>query len=101
MRYLLTFLLFCVVQFCNGQVKSLTLSDLAQRMAKGKDTTYFVNFWATWCSACVSDNDTEGTNGQNDSYVQNAVNLLLQGKKPAVSVIKVIDCSINWKKQGA
>ncbi len=47
------------------------------------------------------DNDQEETNAQRENYVQNAVNLLLQGKKPAVSYTKAIGCSIKWKKESA
>lgn len=45
------------------------------------------------------DNDQEETNAKRDNYVQNAVNLLLQGKKPVVSYTKAIGCSIKWKKE--
>ena len=39
----------------NAQVKLLKLDDLDQRIAKGKDTTYVINFWATWCAPCVAE----------------------------------------------
>ena len=39
----------------NAQVKLLTLDDLDKRIALGKDTTYVINFWATWCSPCVAE----------------------------------------------
>lgn len=47
------------------------------------------------------DNDQEEANTQRENYVQNAVNLLLQGKKPTVTSTKAIGCSIKWKKEGA
>ncbi|MBK6291659.1 MAG: TlpA family protein disulfide reductase [Candidatus Kapabacteria bacterium] len=36
-------------------VPKVTLVDLEQRFANGKDTTYVVNFWATWCKPCVEE----------------------------------------------
>lgn len=36
-------------------VPKVTLVDLEQRFALGKDTTYVVNFWATWCKPCVEE----------------------------------------------
>lgn len=39
----------------DAQVKLLKLDDLDKRIAQGKDTTYVINFWATWCSPCVAE----------------------------------------------
>ncbi|WP_461790784.1 TlpA family protein disulfide reductase [Pedobacter sp.] len=39
----------------NAQVKLLTLNELEARAAKGKDTTFVINFWATWCVPCVEE----------------------------------------------
>lgn len=37
------------------QVNLITLNDLDKRLANGKDTTYVINFWATWCKPCVEE----------------------------------------------
>lgn len=54
-RYIVTILLIFAGYGANAQVKLLTLSELEQRVARGKDTTYVVNFWATWCGPCVEE----------------------------------------------
>jgi len=52
------FLILClslITYSVNAQVKLLTLNELDKRIANGKDTTYVINFWATWCSPCVAE----------------------------------------------
>ena len=36
-------------------MRLLSVDDLDSRIAEGKDTTYVINFWATWCSPCVAE----------------------------------------------
>lgn len=36
-------------------VPEVTLSDLERRFARGADTVFVVNFWATWCRPCVTE----------------------------------------------
>ncbi|RZK21710.1 MAG: TlpA family protein disulfide reductase [Pedobacter sp.] len=55
MRLLLLICLCTITYSANAQVKLLTLDDLDKRIAQGKDTTYVINFWATWCSPCVAE----------------------------------------------
>jgi thiol-disulfide isomerase/thioredoxin len=55
MRIFFIVCLSLVTYIVNAQVKLLTLDDLDKRIAQGKDTTYVINFWATWCSPCVAE----------------------------------------------
>lgn len=50
-----TFVLILWSLVANAQVKLLTLNELEARVAKGKDTTFVINFWATWCVPCVEE----------------------------------------------
>lgn len=36
-------------------INLLTLDQLDKRVDQGKDTTYIVNFWATWCAPCLKE----------------------------------------------
>lgn len=37
------------------QVRLITLDDLYRRIQRGNDTTYIINFWATWCAPCLEE----------------------------------------------
>ena len=53
---LFLFIIFCTLSASSlkaQQVKLITVTQLENRFKQGKDTTYVVNFWATWCKPCV------------------------------------------------
>ena len=37
------------------KVALIKLDALNNRLAAGKDTTYIINFWATWCAPCIEE----------------------------------------------
>lgn len=45
------------------------------------------------------DNDQEDVNKSKITFVQNAVDALLRGEKPAVNSTKAFGCTIKWKKE--
>jgi len=44
------------------------------------------------------DNDQDGSNPSKSTFVKNAVNELINGKKPSVSKTKAVGCTVKWKK---
>lgn len=58
-----------------AQIKPLNIDQLNQRLESGKDTTYVINFWATWCSPCIA--ELPYFEKINDKYKNDKVKVLL------------------------
>lgn len=48
-------LLFLGFNSSAQNVPILKITDLEKRIKNDSDTTYIVNFWATWCAPCVKE----------------------------------------------
>ncbi|WEK21614.1 MAG: TlpA disulfide reductase family protein [Candidatus Pedobacter colombiensis] len=53
--FLLMIITFCSFTVMGQTVKLLTLDQLDQRITKGGDTVYVINFWASWCAPCLKE----------------------------------------------
>ena len=76
-RNFVFYTLFFTSFFLKSQIISVyKINDLLRRIYNDSDTTYVVNFWATWCKPCVTElPEFEKLN--NDTAIKNTKVLLV------------------------
>ncbi len=50
---LVTYFLLLTFSFAQDEIKLVKIEDLKQMYIKPNDTTYIINFFATWCGPCM------------------------------------------------
>jgi len=76
-RFLLFFIIFIFIGFTaySQNIRVLKISDLENRIRNNSDTTYVVNFWATWCAPCVK--ELPDFDSINMTYIHKKVKIIL------------------------
>lgn len=88
MKHLLIIFLFCIAASTHAQKPTvIKITDLEKRIKANTDTTYIVNFWATWCVPCVK-----------ELPVFDSITTAYAGQKVKVLLVS-IDFKENMKKQ--
>lgn len=74
-RFLLLLFMIAVAAGYAQSVPVLKIEDLEKRVRNHTDTTYIVNFWATWCVPCIK--ELPAFDSISASYASEKVKILL------------------------
>ncbi|MCE9537955.1 MAG: TlpA family protein disulfide reductase [Bacteroidetes bacterium] len=77
MRYIIVIVLLTLfhITLYSQNVSVIKITDLEKRIRNNSDTTYIVNFWATWCVPCVK--ELPDFDSINTTYINKKVKVLL------------------------
>ena len=53
-RLCIAFLFFVHITYAQ-KISVIKITDLEKRINNASDTTYIINFWATWCAPCIKE----------------------------------------------
>ncbi|MBA3705008.1 MAG: TlpA family protein disulfide reductase [Bacteroidetes bacterium] len=77
MKFIQIFFFFLLTSILgySQNIPVVKFNDLEKRIKNASDTTYVVNFWATWCIPCIK--ELPDFDSINESYRNNKVKVLL------------------------
>ncbi|MES2286883.1 MAG: TlpA disulfide reductase family protein [Bacteroidota bacterium] len=72
---IISFALLVHITIYSQNVSVIKITDLEKRIRNNSDTTYIVNFWATWCVPCVK--ELPDFDSINSTYINKKVKVIL------------------------
>ncbi len=72
---ILVLLLFTAITSPSQNVGIIKITELEKRIHTNSDTTYIINFWATWCVPCVK--ELPDFDSINEAYINKKVKVIL------------------------